>query len=180
MKKPLTFIFRQKIKFTLWHFPLRYYKDIVNLLFWVLWECLAKHTQSDTINLQKTFVFFCRQKINFTRIFFWRYCKDIQNSYFGYFGHAWLHTPKMIASACRRLLCLSACQKTFIIHFFLEILHIKNELSWKNRFCQFLDITIIYHRAENQENLLSHFWKKTRRTDGRTDRKTTEILYDPP
>ena len=29
---------------------LRYCKDIVNLLFWVLWACLAMHTQSDTIN----------------------------------------------------------------------------------------------------------------------------------
>ena len=29
---------------------LRYCKDIVNLLFWVLWGCLAMHTQSDTIN----------------------------------------------------------------------------------------------------------------------------------
>ena len=32
-------------------FSLRYCKDIVNLLFWVLWACLAKYTQSDIINL---------------------------------------------------------------------------------------------------------------------------------
>ena len=43
---------------------LRYCKDIVNLLFWVLCACLATHTQSDTINLWKTFVFISRQKIN--------------------------------------------------------------------------------------------------------------------
>ena len=30
---------------------LRYCKDIIKLLFWVLWACLAMHTQSDTINL---------------------------------------------------------------------------------------------------------------------------------
>ena len=35
----------------------------------------------------------------------------MQTSYFGYFGHAWLHTPKMIVSTCRRLQCLSVSQK---------------------------------------------------------------------
>ena len=40
----------------------------------------------------------------------WRYCKDMQ-TYFGYFWHAWLHSPKMIVSTCRRLPCLSACKK---------------------------------------------------------------------
>ena len=47
-------------------FSLRYYKDIVNLMFWVLWACLTTQTQNDTINLKKTFVFICRQKINFS------------------------------------------------------------------------------------------------------------------
>ena len=28
--------------------------------------------------------------------------QDIQ-TYFGYFGHAWLHIPKMIVLTCRRL-----------------------------------------------------------------------------
>ena len=32
-------------------------------------------------------------------------------TYFGYFGHAWLHSPKIIVSPCRRLQCLSACKK---------------------------------------------------------------------
>ena len=38
-----------------------YCKDIVNL-FWILWTCLAMHTQSDNINLLKTFVFIFRRK----------------------------------------------------------------------------------------------------------------------
>ena len=52
-------------------FYMRYCKDIAHLLFWVLWKCLAMHTQSDIINLQKNFVSICRikknhlQKINF-------------------------------------------------------------------------------------------------------------------
>ena len=29
---------------------------------------------------------------------FWRYCKDMQTYYFRFFGHAWLHTPKMMLS----------------------------------------------------------------------------------
>ena len=56
---------RSSLSFT---FSFRYYKDIVNLLFWVLWACLATQTQNakNTINLHKTFLFICRQKINFS------------------------------------------------------------------------------------------------------------------
>ena len=32
-------------------------------------------------------------------------------TYFGYFGHAWLYTAKMIVLTCRIFQCLSACQK---------------------------------------------------------------------
>ena len=112
-------------------FSLIYYKDIVNLLFWVLWACLATQTQSDTINLQKTFVFICRQKINITPMLFWRYCEDIQTSYFGHFGHAWLHKLKMIVSTCRRLQCLSACQEyTSSFTSFLRYYILKNPAIW--------------------------------------------------
>ena len=67
-------------------------------------------------------------------------------TYFGYFGHAWLHTPKMIVSICKKLWCLSPCKKTnLIIHFFLEILHFKescNLIGWQQQqleFCQIWD-----------------------------------------
>ena len=57
-------------------FSLRYCKGIANSLFWILWACLAKHIQSGTIDLQKTFLSICRQNINSTpHIFFW----DIAN-----------------------------------------------------------------------------------------------------
>ena len=36
----------------------------------------------------------------------------------------------------------------------------KNEFSWKKGLCQFFDIPIIYHRAENQKKLSSHFREK--------------------
>ena len=61
LKKRLTIINGEKStpSFTC---SLRYCKDIIKLLFWVLSACLAMHTQSDTINLQKIFVFICRKK----------------------------------------------------------------------------------------------------------------------
>ena len=62
---------------------------------------------------------------------FWRYCKDIQTSYYGYFEHTWLHTPKMIVSTCRRLRCLSVCQKqTSSIAFSLRYYILKNAAIW--------------------------------------------------
>ena len=99
-------------------FSLKYCKDLANLLFWVPWACLALHTQSDTNNLWKNFVFICRQKFNFISHVFLKIFKDIylqryismQTSYFQYFGCAWLCTSKMIVSTCRKLQCLSACQ----------------------------------------------------------------------
>ena len=36
----------------------------------------------------------------------------------------------MIVSTCTRLSCLSACRKNFIIHFIVEILHLKNPAIW--------------------------------------------------
>ena len=100
-------------------------------MLWIFCACLATQNQSDTINLQKTFVFICRQNINFTTMLFWRYCKDIQTSYYGYFEHTWLHTPKMIVSTCRRLRCLSVCQKqTSSIAFSLRYYILKNAAIW--------------------------------------------------
>ena len=33
--------------------------------FWVLWACLVAHIQNDSINLYRTLMFICMQKINF-------------------------------------------------------------------------------------------------------------------
>ena len=56
-------------------------------------------------------IFICRQKINFIPHIFWGYYKDLGTSYFGYFEHAWLRTPRMIVSTCRKFQFLSVCQK---------------------------------------------------------------------
>ena len=54
----------------------------------------------------------CKKSTSFSR-FFWRYCKDMQTSYFGHFGHAWPHTSKMTASILRNLWsCLSTGKKS--------------------------------------------------------------------
>ena len=54
-------------------------------------------------------------------------------TYFGYFRHAWLHTPKMIVSSCRRFQCLFACQKwssslTSSLRYYI----LKNHAIWQH------------------------------------------------
>ena len=109
LKQPFMLICMQKINF-ITHFFRKILQRNSKLLFWVFWACLATHTQSDTTNLKKTFMFICRQKINFIPYAFLEMLQRYGNL-FGYFGHAWIHTPKMIVSICRKLWCLSACHK---------------------------------------------------------------------
>ena len=110
---------------------LRYYKDIVNLLFWVLWACLAVQTQRDTITFRKlSFLLGGKKSTSPNPILFCRYCKDMQTTHFEYFQHAWLHTPKMIVPTWRRFGCLSACQ---------NILHL-SLLSWDITFSRILQL----------------------------------------
>ena len=89
--------------------PSRFSWDITNLLFWVPGACQATHTQSYTISsCRKLSCLSAGKKSASFPLLFWRYYEDMQ-TYFGYFGHAWLHTPTMIVSTCKRLWCLSAC-----------------------------------------------------------------------
>ena len=63
----------------------------------------------------------------------WRYCKDMQ-TYFGYFGHAWLHS--MIASPCTKDSKFICCMHkiSFIIHFFLTALQRILQFDWPAAF----------------------------------------------
>ena len=97
LEKLLAFISRQKINFILnFFFEMlqRYCKLIV-------WSSLGMSTyvhSNDIINVQKSFVLFYKEKINFIphlEIFLRRFFKDMQ-TYFGYFGHTWLHTPNQM------------------------------------------------------------------------------------
>ena len=57
--------------------------------------------------------------------FTWDIVKILQTRYFGFFGHAWLRTPKLILSTCRKLLCLSAVKKkNHLQHFSVNIIKI--------------------------------------------------------
>ena len=94
-----------------WYYQLvgnfvRYFTWKLEFVSNILWIIVATHTQSDTMNLWKMFVFICWQKSTSSPKFFWRYFKDMQTSYFGY----WPRKPKM-KSICRKLRCLSAYQK---------------------------------------------------------------------
>ena len=111
---------------------LRYYKDIVNLLFWVLWACLAMQTQCDTITFRKlSFLLGGKKSTSPTPMLFCRYCKDMQTTHFEYFQHAWLHKPKMIVPTWRRFGCLSTCQKyTSSFTSFLRYYILKNPATW--------------------------------------------------
>ena len=62
----------------------------------------------------------------------WDIAKILQTCYFGCFGHAWVCTPKVILSTCRKLSCLSAVKKiNLIFKVFLKILQgYTNFLFW--------------------------------------------------
>ena len=50
---------------------------------------------------------------------------------FGYFGHVWLHSPKMTVSPCRILQCLSACKKqTSSFTSFVRYYNLENPANW--------------------------------------------------
>ena len=54
-------------------------REIANLLFWVIWACLATNTYNDCITLKKPSTYISRQNINFILLVFLeilqRYCK---------------------------------------------------------------------------------------------------------
>ena len=80
------------------------------------------HTHlNNSINLKKPLTFIFRPKINFITPSFLEILQRYANFYFGYFQHAWLNTPNMIVSTCRRLQCLICMPKmNFIILFFFS------------------------------------------------------------
>ena len=56
-------LYVEKIHFLI-HFFLSCCKEMANLLFWVIWACLATQNYNDSINLKKPLTLICRQKIN--------------------------------------------------------------------------------------------------------------------
>ena len=107
---------------------------------------------------------------------YWRYFKDMQ-TYFGYFGHVCMHTPKMI-STCTILWCLSVYKKTnFIIHFFLEISHFKescNLIGWQQWELEFYQI---WDWWWNISNISFHFRLFPRKTMTKFLEKSKQKLF---
>ena len=118
----------------------RYRKDIENLLFWELWECLiipikimvSIYSKLSSLNQLHHFFYKivqtnskpvilgnlampgtylqAKNQVHPSR-FRWYIAKILQTCYFEYFEHARLRTPKVILSSCRKLLRLSAAKK---------------------------------------------------------------------
>ena len=77
---------------------LKYCKDIENLLFWELWECLIIPIKIILPIISKLPCLSECKKLTSSLNSFSRYC-------FGYSGNAWLCKPKVILSKCRKLHC---------------------------------------------------------------------------
>ena len=73
---------------------MRYYKDVVNWFFWVLWRFKLNKLKVNLSICRKPLCLLAGKKSASSPMLYWRYCKDMQTSYFGYFGNLWLHTPK--------------------------------------------------------------------------------------
>ena len=100
---------------------LRYCKDMANLIFCEFWECLAISIKSYSINLSQAFMLVYMQKINFTTHFFLKILqRNSKNCFFGWFGHGWPHTLKMLGSVWRNLLRLAGQKSTSFFTFSLR------------------------------------------------------------
>ena len=132
MKKPLTFIFRQKINFILHIF----FEILQRYCKFVILGTLGMPGYAHPkwyYRLVENFRVYLQTKIQLHPLRFgWDIAKLFQTYYFGYFGHVWLRTPRVILSTCRKLLSLSACKNltssfTFSMRYCKDIV---NLLFW--------------------------------------------------
>ena len=111
---------------------LRYCKDIANLLFWELWECLITLINIIVSICSKLSCLSVYEKSTSSITSFLRYCNKIANVFF--------------------FQILQRNRANFL--FPGKTSPVKNEL------CQFFNVLIIYHCAKNLEKLMSHSWEK--------------------
>ena len=111
---------------------LRYCKDIANLLFWELWECLITLINIIVSICSKLSCLSVYEKSTSSITSFLRYCNKIANFFF--------------------FQILQRNRANFL--FPGKTSPVKNEL------CQFFNVLIIYHCAKNLEKLMSHSWEK--------------------
>ena len=113
--------------------------------------------------------------------FLWDVARILQRCYFGYFGHAWLRTPKITISTCRKL--WFACQKcTSSFNSFLRYYILKNPaiylakefwpITWEPEFCQ------IWDWWWNMNNNISfHFSLFPRKNNDKNFQKIQKTLF---
>ena len=101
----LTSFFRQQIPF--WHFHLNV--KWLQMKFWMRLLFLRKRIHCLVLVFLENnpIKVVCTSPVLNQSI-----AKILQTCCFGYFGHAWLWTPKVILSSCRNFLCLSAGNKS--------------------------------------------------------------------
>ena len=98
---------------------LTYLEEIANLLFWVIWACLATH--KIIVSIKKYLWFLSTGKNQFHPSRFpWYIAKISQTCYFGYFGNGSLRIPKLILSICRKPWCLALGKKSTSFTRFFE------------------------------------------------------------
>ena len=180
-KKHVAFIYRQKIKFILYVF-LEMLHRFCKIIVRVLWACLAMQTESLHIHStlpthRKLSCLFAGKKSTSCSP---HAILEILQRYpnfllCGYFGHDWLHTPKMIVSSCKRLRFLPACQKiNFIIHSFLQILHFKescNLIGWLHFSPQ------LNNQNFDNNNISFHFRLFSRKTSDKMFQKNPKLHF---
>ena len=85
LQKTLMFIYMQKINF-IFNLFLRYFKDIANLLFWKLWECLTIPIKIILSICSKLSCLSVCKKSTLSLNSFLGYCKEITNLLFRVIG----------------------------------------------------------------------------------------------
>ena len=118
-----------------------YYKYIVNLLFWLLWACLAKQTESDTINLWKIFVFICRQKNQFHPHAFLEILQRYANFLFWVLWACLVAHPQNDSIKTSIFICMQQMNLSFTS--FLRYYILKNPAIW-------LADNILVHNSRNR------------------------------
>ena len=142
-------------------------------MFWVLGSCRATHTQRYYKPVENFRVYLQAKNQLHPPFVSGDIAKICKLSLLDTLGIPHFPIPKCILDFFQEKLMTKCFKKPY----FGDILGSfcpnsgKTEFFWKERLCQFLNIPIIYHRAKNQNKLISHSWEKCW-TDGQTDRRT--------
>ena len=101
-------------------------KGIAYLLFWIymnIYEYASSCLSNITVSIVESFDVYLHKESILSLTYSLTYYKEFANLKFGYFGHEWPCSSKLMVSFYRKFWYLSAWKKINLIpHFFLEIL----------------------------------------------------------